>query len=159
MRAPVLWAALALAACRPTAAGPAPAAPAALPGAARLTAHMDTQFARSAAAWNRGDLDGFMADYAHEPTTTFIDGRRAQRGWEWIRNHYAPRFVPGAARDSLHFEELTARPLAPTLALVTARFVLVRGGRTTASGPFSLVMEHRTDGWKILHDHSSSDPR
>jgi hypothetical protein len=43
--------------------------------------------------------------------------------------------------------------------VVTARFVLFRAAATTASGPFTLVLERRADGWKILHDHSSSDPK
>ena len=73
--------------------------------------------------------------------------------------NYAPRFAPGARRDSLHFEEIEVRPLSPALALVTARFILQRGSEITASGPFTLVMERRPEGWKILHDHSSSDPR
>lgn len=79
------------------------------------------------------------------------------RGFDWIRSHYAPVFAPGAPRDSVRFEDLAARPLSPTLALVTGRFILFREGRTTASGPFTLVMELRHDGWKILHDHTSSD--
>ena len=109
--------------------------------------------------WNRGDLDGFLSDYAPESTTTFIDGRRARQGIGFIRGNYAPRFSPGARRDSLHFEELKVRGLSPTLALVTARFILQRGSEITASGPFTLIMERRPEGWKILHDHSSSDPR
>jgi ketosteroid isomerase-like protein len=51
------------------------------------------------------------------------------------------------------------RGLSPTLALVMARFILQRGSEITASGPFTLIMERRPEGWKILHDHSSSDPR
>jgi hypothetical protein len=27
-----------------------------------------------------------------------------------------------------------------------------------AAGPFTLVMEQQPEGWRILHDHSSSDP-
>jgi beta-aspartyl-peptidase (threonine type) len=115
--------------------------------------------ARSAVDWNRGYLDGFLSDYAAESTTTFIDGRRAQPGIDFIRRIYAPRFSPGARRDSLHFEEVKVRGLSPTLALVTARFILQRGSEITASGPFTLIMERRPEGWKILHDHSSSDPR
>ena len=88
-----------------------------------------------------------------------MDGRRARHGFAFIRDNYAPRFAPGARRDSLHFEEIEARPLSPSLALVTARFILQRGDSVTASGPFTLVMERRAQGWKILHDHSSSDPR
>jgi uncharacterized protein (TIGR02246 family) len=152
-------AAACLLACGSPGTGVTTPAPTALPDSARLNAEVSAQFGRSATAWNRGDLEAFMSDYAREATTSFVDGRRPRKGWDWIRQSYAPRFAPGAQRDSLSFEELEARPLAPRLALITGRFVLARGGRTTASGPFTLVMEQRTDGWKILHDHTSSDPR
>lgn len=155
MRAMVLVA-IVLAACRgsarPTTA-PSPAS-----DSAALTRVITAQLERSAFDWNRGDLDGFLSDYAPESTTTFIDGRRTREGIDFIRGNYAPRFLPGARRDSLHFEEVRVRGLSPALALVTARFILQRGSEVTASGPFTLVMERRTDGWKILHDHSSSDP-
>ena len=115
------------------------------------------QLNRAAFDWNRGDLEGFLSDYAPESTTTFIDGRRARHGIGFIRQNYTRYFTPGARRDSLHFEEVETRHLSPTLALVTARFILQRGGAVSASGPFTLVMERRPAGWRILHDHSSSD--
>jgi uncharacterized protein (TIGR02246 family) len=124
-----------------------------------LTRQIVAQLDRAAGDWNRGDLDAFVSDYAPESTTTFVDGRRARHGFDFIRNNYAPRFAPGARRDSLQFEEVEVRRLSPVLALVTARYILQRGGSTSASGPFTLVMERRAEGWKILHDHSSSDPR
>jgi beta-aspartyl-peptidase (threonine type) len=117
------------------------------------------QFERSAADWNRGDLDGFMSDYARDSLTGFVSGGRVERGFGWIRDHYAPLFQPGARRDSLRFESIHARPLGSGFALVTARYVLYRDGATTSSGPFTLVMQRQPDGWKILHDHTSSDPR
>jgi len=156
MRAMVLVA-IALAACRggtrPTTA-PSPGS-----DSAALTRVITAQLERSALDWNRGDLDGFLSDYAPESTTTFVEGGHARQGIDFIRGNYAPRFSPGARRDSLHFEEVKARSLSPTLALVTARFILQRGSETTASGPFTLIMERRPEGWKILHDHTSSDPR
>jgi ketosteroid isomerase-like protein len=124
-----------------------------------LTSALTTQLARSAADWNRGDLDGFMGDYARDSATTFVEGGHVRHGWDFIRSRYAPRFAPGAQRDSLRFEEIAARRLGESHAVVTARFVLFRDGQTTASGPFTLVMERRAQGWKILHDHTSSDPR
>ena len=138
--------------------GAAPTPAPALEGG-ELTAQIVAQFTRSADAWNRGDLDAFVSDYAPDSATSFVAGGHVRRGFEFIRRNYAPRFAPGAARDSLRFEEFDVRPLTPALALVTARFLLYRGATTTASGPFTLVMERRPDGWKILHDHSSSDPR
>jgi ketosteroid isomerase-like protein len=157
MRASLLLAAVLLPACRSSArpsASPVPES-----GRALLTRVITAQLTRSASDWNRGDLDGFLSDYAPESTTTFVDGRRSRAGMDFIRGVYAPRFSSGAARDSLHFEELEARPLSASLAVVTGRFILQRGGRITASGPFTLVMERRPEGWRILHDHSSSDPR
>jgi beta-aspartyl-peptidase (threonine type) len=139
---------LALAACAPKVE---------LPSKAALTPVITAQFARSVDAWNRGDLDAFVRDYAADSATGFVSGGHVNRGFDWIRNHYQPRFAPGAPRDSLRFEEFDVRPLAPTVALVTARYILYRAGQTTSSGPFTLVMERHPDGWKILHDHTSSD--
>lgn len=156
MRAMVLGA-IVLGACRGSAQPTTASSPAS--DSAALTRVIAAQLERAALDWNRGDLDSFLSDYAPESTTTFIDGRRAREGIDFIRGNYAPRFSPGARRDSLHFEELQVRGLSPALALVTARFILQRGSEVTASGPFTLVMKRRPDGWKILHDHSSSDPR
>jgi beta-aspartyl-peptidase (threonine type) len=124
-----------------------------------LTEQMTRQLGRAAADWNRGDLDGFVSDYAPESTTTFVDGRRPRHGFQYIREMYGLRFRPGVRRDSLHFEEIEVRALSPALALVTGRYILQRASQTTASGPFTLVMALRPEGWRILHDHSSSDPR
>ncbi|HEU5171783.1 MAG TPA: nuclear transport factor 2 family protein [Gemmatimonadales bacterium] len=146
-----LFALAALAAsCR---SAPAPA------GRSALADTFTAQLARSAADWNRGALDGFMADYAREAATGFVAEGRVQRGYDFIRGRYAPLFAEGARRDSLRFENVEARPLGIDFALVTARYVLFRDGATVSSGPFTLVMQRRPDGWKILHDHTSSDPR
>jgi beta-aspartyl-peptidase (threonine type) len=115
------------------------------------------QFLRSAQAWNRGDLDAFMSDYAPGDAPTIIDEGHLQRGADYIRRRYAPSFAPGAPRDSLRFEEFHVRTVTEGVALVTARYVLYANGRTSSSGPFTLLMQHRPDGWKILHDHTSSD--
>ncbi|HJS48361.1 MAG TPA: nuclear transport factor 2 family protein [Gemmatimonadales bacterium] len=157
MRFPValpllLATAVAGAACAP-ASSPAPPPP------AELRAELERQFERSAVAWNAGDLAAFMDDYARDSLTSFMGARAPVYGWETIRDRYAPSFQPGARRDSLRFERFAVRPLSPSLALVTARYILHRGDSVTSSGPFTLVMERRPDGWKILHDHTSPDPR
>jgi uncharacterized protein (TIGR02246 family) len=155
MRAITLLLAAAVAGCRTGGQIPSSGTDTGIPLAAQMAGQLD----RAATDWNRGDLEAFLSDYAPDSSTTFVDGRRARRGIAFIRQNYAPRFAPGARRDSLHFEEIAARRLSPTLALVTARFILMRGDSVTASGPFTLVMEQRPAGWKIIHDHSSSDPR
>jgi ketosteroid isomerase-like protein len=112
----------------------------------------------SAGAWNRGELDGFMDDYVESGNTTYIGGGGLLTGYEAIRARYAPRFEPGAARDSLRFEDVKVRRLAAVEAIATARWILFQGDTITGSGPFTLVLRHTSGGWKIIHDHPSSDP-
>lgn len=123
-------------------------------------ATITAQLRRSAADWNRGDLAGFMSDYAHDSLTSYVSGGHVLYGWQRLFDRYrATYFAPGKLRDSLSFEEIRVRPLAPDLALCTARFALRRGDSVTASGPFSLVMHRQEGRWQILHDHTSADPR
>jgi beta-aspartyl-peptidase (threonine type) len=124
---------------------------------ATLNAAVDTLLSQSEAAWNGGDLEGFLLWYQRGPETTFLGSTGLTRGWETIRARYAARFEAGAARDSLRFEDLVTRPLAPRLGLATARYVLFQGDSVTASGVFTLIVEQKPEGWRIVHDHSSAD--
>ena len=113
---------------------------------------------RSAADWNRGDLAGFMGDYAKDSLTSYRAGAHMQYGWQPLYDRYQKNyFAPGKSRDSLSFDELRVRALTPDLAYATARFKLSRGDSVVASGPFTLVLQRQGDRWKILHDHTSSD--
>jgi hypothetical protein len=109
-------------------------------------------------AWNAGDLDGFMVDYERTPTTSYIGSTGLITGFDAIRERYAPRFLPGAERDSLRFVDLHTRQLDPRFGLATARYVLYRDGQTTSTGPFTLVLVNVEGSWKITHDQSASDP-
>ena len=114
---------------------------------------------RSAADWNRGDLAGFMGDYAKDSLTSYVSGGHVQYGWQKLYDRYQTTyFAPGKLRDSLTFDEVRVRPLTLDLALCTARFALRRGDSVTASGPFTLLLQKRGNRWQILHDHTSSDP-
>ena len=106
-----------------------------------------------AGAWNRGDLDGFLADYV--PNATFVTGSGVVRGVEAIRARYAPRFAPRGVRDSLSFRDIEVDLLGPDVANAIATYVLMRGDSVTARGPTSLVVRRVGARWRIVHDHSS----
>ena len=116
---------------------------------------IETMLDRSAAAWNAGDLDGFMESFAAGSTTSFMTGDGPIYGREVIRQAYASSFETGARRDSLRFEDLEVRMLPPLVGIVTLRYVLEREETTTASGWVTLVVRRTSDGWRIVHDHSS----
>jgi ketosteroid isomerase-like protein len=147
---PIFIALVVATACAPAGEETATVDPAALHAAA------DTLLGESAAAWNAGDLDGFLYWYRRGPTTTYIGSSGLLHGWDAIRARYAPTFEPDAARDSLRFEDLETRPLGPGLGLATARYVLFLGDSITSEGVFTLVLEETAEGWRIVHDHSSA---
>lgn len=115
---------------------------------------------RSASDWNRGDLGGFMSDYAQDSLTSYMAGGHVQYGWQPLYDRYQKNyFAPGKSRDSLSFDELRVRVMTPDFAYATARFKLTRRDSVVASGPFTLILQKQGDRWRILHDHTSADPK
>ncbi|MYA34300.1 MAG: nuclear transport factor 2 family protein [Gemmatimonadales bacterium] len=112
---------------------------------------------RQAAAWNGGDLEGFMSAYSPSPTTTYIGSTGLIEGYDGIRERYAPGFAQGAARDSLRFEGLRVREVDERVGVATARYVLEREGTVTSTGPFTLVLLNVEGAWLIVHDQSAED--
>ena len=69
---------------------------------AAIRAVLDDQ----AAAWNRGDIDGFMTGYAPSPTTTFVSGDEVTRGWQTVRDRYAKKYDSREKMGTLTFSDL-----------------------------------------------------
>jgi ketosteroid isomerase-like protein len=109
-------------------------------------------------AWNRGDLDGFLSGYAATGQLVFTSGGQIRRGFEETRARYRARY--GTDRKSmglLEFEILDVQPAGADGAVVLGRWRLVETPNA-GSGVFSVVMERRPEGWRIIHDHTSADP-
>jgi len=108
--------------------------------------------AASAAGWNAGRLDAFMAVYADD--AVYVTGQGVVRGKAAIAARYAPSFRGGGnARGKLSFETIVDRPLGPDRRLLIARWTLT--GKKVETGLTSLVFERRAGAWKIVADHSS----
>ncbi|MBA3258751.1 MAG: nuclear transport factor 2 family protein [Gemmatimonadales bacterium] len=108
----------------------------------------------SAAAWNRADLDGHLADNADSITFMTSKGPIVGKAGtaDALRRGF---FRDGKPVQSLRFEQVSVRPLGGAHALVVGRFVLSGGGQPDRSGWFSTVWERQPAGWRVIHDHSS----
>ncbi len=119
-------------------------------GEARVRASLT----ESAAAWNRGDLKGHLADNAD--SISFMTGKGPVVGKDKTEESLRRAFFrDGRPLQSLRFEQVSVRPLGQRHALAVGRFVLTGGGLPERSGWFSTVWESRPEGWRVIHDHTS----
>jgi len=111
----------------------------------------------SEAAWNRGDLAAFAADYEDSAETTFIGRDITHGGVQAILDRYRRGYPTPEAMGTLTFSEIAVRPLGNDYALANGRFALKRtaAGGGAAAGSFTLVLRKTKAGWKIIPDHSS----
>ena len=112
---------------------------------------------KSQAAWNRGDLVAFAADYEDSPDTTFIGKSITHGGTQAILERYQKSYSNREIMGTLSYSELAVRTIAPNVVIANGKWDLKRSaaGGGDASGRFTLVIRKTEKGWKIIHDHSS----
>jgi uncharacterized protein (TIGR02246 family) len=107
------------------------------------------------AAWNRGDLEGFMAGYWSSPDLTFFSGPDRTSGWQATLDRYRKRYKSeGKEMGRLTFSDVTVEALGPDAALVRGGWRLEMS-KETPGGLFTLIFRRTPDGWRIIHDHTS----
>ena len=111
---------------------------------------------RQVEAWNRRDLEAFMAGYWRSPELTFYSGGTALAGWDKTIERYRQRYQSaGNEMGHLDFSELNIELLGERAAFVRGRWHL-KMTNSDAGGLFTLTFRKLPDGWKIVHDHTSS---
>jgi ketosteroid isomerase-like protein len=109
------------------------------------------------AAWNRHDLEGFMAGYWNSPDLTFFSGATMNSGWQSTLDHYRKTYQSeGHEMGKLEFSDLNIHELSPDAAFVRGAWKLTMSGKKTPHGLFTLVFRKFPDHWKIIHDHTSA---
>jgi ketosteroid isomerase-like protein len=107
------------------------------------------------AAWNRGDVDSFIVGYWESPELTFSGSGGVARGFEGVRARYKKNYPDKAAMGELAFSDLEFHFLGADGALVLGKWHL-RREKGDIGGVFSLVWQQFPEGWKIIHDHTST---
>ena len=106
-------------------------------------------------AWNQGSVRAFMDGYARTDSLRFASGGTVRRGWQAALDGYERGYPDAAAMGTLRFDRLDVQILAPDWAVVFGRWHLQRA-EDTPNGLFTLLFNKRADGWRIVHDHTSS---
>lgn len=130
-------------------AGRASAAPQ-LDASAEIRAVMDAQ----AAAWNRGNIDGYMNGYVRSDKLEFVSNGKITRGWQTVRDRYRRKYGSREAMGTLKFSDIQIKMLTPRIALVTGRWHLTRK-KDSPNGSFVLTFRRQPEGWRIVHDNTS----
>jgi ketosteroid isomerase-like protein len=108
-----------------------------------------------AAAWNRGDVEGYMDGYDRSPNTEFVGGDSITRGWQQVLDRYKQRYDTREKMGVLTFSDLEISLISKDAALVLGRWRLKRAN-DEPHGTFTLLFRKTKAGWRIVHDHSSS---
>jgi uncharacterized protein (TIGR02246 family) len=106
------------------------------------------------AAWNRGDIDGFMRGYWNSADLVFVSGDNVTRGWQPTLEHYKKSYDSRAKMGTLMFSDLEIKVLASDAAVVLGSWALARD-KDNPHGKFTLTFRRFRDGWRIIIDHTS----
>ena len=107
------------------------------------------------AAWNRGDVEGFMEGYDRADTTTFVSGDQLIIGWQMVFDRYKKQYSSREQMGTLTFTELIIKPIGPALALADGRWQLSRAN-DAPHGRFTLLFRRINNNWRIVHDTTTS---
>ncbi|MGE3465456.1 MAG: nuclear transport factor 2 family protein [Pyrinomonadaceae bacterium] len=106
------------------------------------------------AAWNRGDLEGFMFGYWKSEKLKFVSGDKITYGWQSTLDNYKKTYGTRALMGTLTFTGLEIEVLSKDAAFVTGSWHLKREN-DEPKGKFTLLFRKFKEGWRIVTDHSS----
>lgn len=111
---------------------------------------------RQRMSWNAGDVRDFMDGYQRSESTVFAGAGEFHRGWQTVLSRYE-RAYPAGRMGRLSFGDLEIESAGPDAALVLGRWEL-QEAEGDAGGVFTLLFRRSDEGWRIVHDHTTSRP-
>jgi len=106
-------------------------------------------------AWNKGNIEAFMQGYYKSDSLRFASGGNVTYGWQTTLDRYLKGYPDKSVMGQLTFSEIDIKLISNTSALAFGKWELER--KTDHPwGLFTLVFKKTDDGWRIIHDHTSS---
>tara|TARA_B100000768_G_C11277567_1_gene376738 strand:- start:205 stop:672 length:468 start_codon:yes stop_codon:yes gene_type:complete len=118
---------------------------------------IEAKLEQQTAAWNIGDINGFMENaYWNSDSLIFVGSRGLTHGFTQTLANYKQSYSNHEEMGQLTFELIEWRPLGPGHGLLVGSWLLKReAGLENLNGHFSLTWELQAAGWVIIADHSS----
>lgn len=107
--------------------------------------------AQQEAAWDNGDIEGFMVWYAD--SICFHSPRGNTCGKAQVTESYRRSYPSKEAMGDLAFGLHEVVPAGSDHAWVSGSWALHRSA-DTLSGAFALLWVRRAEGWRIIRDHT-----
>lgn len=109
---------------------------------------------KQTAAWNRGDINGFMDGYWQNDSLMFIGKSGVTYGWTNTLNNYKKGYPDTAAMGKLNFNIIKVKKLSNQYYYVVGKWFLKRS-IGDVGGHYNLLFEKINGRWVIISDHSS----
>jgi len=106
------------------------------------------------AAWNRGDVDGFMAGYWKSDKLEFVGGATVTRGWQATLDRYKKNYDSREKMGTLSFSDVEFTQVSKDAAFIVMSWSLARA-KDNPHGKSTLLFRKFKEGWRIVVDHSS----
>ncbi len=105
--------------------------------------------------WNNGSIEKYMDGYFRSDSLRFASGGRVSYGWKKTLDGYKKAYPNKSIMGKLTFSEIDINVISENDALVFGRWELQRNN-DNPGGLFTLHFQKTIDGWRIVHDHTSS---
>ena len=112
-------------------------------------------FEAGCAAWNRGDLEGYLASYWDSDQTIWISNGSLTRGNKAIAASYKARFSTPSQMGRLTLLELDIDVLTSEDAIAFGRWMLAIDNESS-TGFFTVQLRKIEGAWLFVSDHAST---
>jgi ketosteroid isomerase-like protein len=119
----------------------------------KAPSHIIELMKRQEAAWNNGDIGGFMKYYWKSDSLKFIGKSGITYGWQKTLDNYKKNYPDKAAMGKLTFEIKSAEQLSDQSVYIIGSWNLER--ERPVGGYFTLLWKKIKGEWVIVADHTS----
>lgn len=113
-----------------------------------------TLLQKQTAAWNSGNLEGFMEGYWENDSLMFIGKSGITYGWQQTLDNYKKGYPNKTAMGELTFTLIEIKRLSPKYYSVVGKWQLKRS-IGDVGGHYTLLLRKLNGKWVIVADHSS----